>query len=210
MSTNPFIPRLRAILGASARFWPTTSAKLDDYYEVFAWAETIAVATLEKWSVKIQNAPGATFTFRRGPGRICSGVPYTYAELTRGTFNYELHTGVRIAGVSAVAHEFDVVCLEASAANVARHRRTDPTCASVTLHIECKYHRNDLSLGTARALIGLGRDCMKIRPMLISKGKGPDSIRQLVKAHRCTYVHHVHPAGTGVTLLHNCIRAFLP
>ena len=201
--------RLATILGASARFWPGRSPKLDDYYEAYLWAETISVARMEGWVVNFVGA-GPTndqFTFRMGPGLITS-PGYSYAEISKGSQAGELHIGVRVRGDSGTLHEFDVLGLDT--AFRARSVAGQPSHTDVKLHIEAKFHKADLSLGVGRAIVGLGVDCPNIEPFLVAKNEASPKVRPLIKHHKGHFVLRVFPGDSGIApYFQNCIKAAL-
>lgn len=203
---------LKGLLGATAKFYPGGKAQLDDYYEAYLWAETVAVAKAKSWTVDYVNAGPSNdvFTFRRGPGLLTSKANYTYAMLSDDAGRKgELHIGIRVRGDSGVLHEFDVVAFNGQATAAARVASEEPKHDATRLHIEAKFHRNDLSLGTARSIVGLRLDCPTVHAFLVSRGSGSPTLRQLIKHHNGTYVHNAIPNGTGVTYLHNCLGAAL-
>lgn len=205
--------QLKALLGASAKFYPGAKPQVNDYYEAYLWAEAVDVARSEHWHVDFVNAGAAKdeFTFRMGPGRLNSKKSYTYATLShpsRGCRG-ELHLGIKIRGESGVLHEFDVVALSGSAATHARATKQDPGHAGTRLHIEAKFHKNDLSLGVGRGIVGLHADCPTIHPFLVSRAAGSPTLRDLIKHYGGTYVHNAFPTGTGVVYLHGCLKAAL-
>ena len=204
--------QLRALLGASAQFYPGKMAALNDYYEAYLWAETVDVARANSWTVNYVNAgpAGNEFTFRRGPGLLTSKTKYTYATLSDGgNRKGELHVGVRVIGKSGVLHEFDVVALKEPDVTLARHGGYQPRQQATRLHIEAKFHTADLSLGVARSIVGLQADCPAVHGFLVSRGKGSSTLRQLIKHYGGTYVHNAVPSGTGVPYLRNCLGAAL-
>jgi hypothetical protein len=204
--------QLRALMGASTKFYPYRKPQLDDYYEAYLWAETIHAAQAELWRVDFVNAGAAKdeFTFRMGPGLLTSKATYTYATLWDQGFRYgELHIGIRVRGESGVLHEFDVVALNRREAALARTAGQEPTHGATRLHIEAKFHRNDLSLGVGRGIVGLRMDCPTVHAFLVSRAKGSDTLRRLIKHHGGTYVHNVFPTNTGVGYLRSCLAAAL-
>lgn len=201
--------RLKTVLGGSAKFWPNKKPKLDDYYEAYLWAETLFVADEQNWQINFVNAGPSNdqFTFRMGPGLITSGG-YTYAEISDGNRGGELHIGVRVHGNSGTLHEFDVLGLDK---NYRAHSRSgQPMQGDVKLHIEAKFHKSDLSLGVARAIVGLGADCPYINPFLVAKNSASSTVRPLIKHFGGHFVEQVFPNGSGVEpYFRNCVRAAL-
>lgn len=200
---------LNAVLGASAQYWPNKTPKLDDYYEAYLWAETIAVARSEGWSVAFANVgpAGNQFDFRMGPGLLTAGR-YSYAIISMGGITGELHIGVRVIGDSATLHEFDVLGLDQAYRN--RSATGEPQHSEVRLHIEAKFHKSDISLGIGRGLVGLGADCPNIEPFLVAKNAGSPTVRTLIKHHGGHFVENVFPGKSGVDpYFRTCIRAAL-
>lgn len=207
-SKTDLLNELHTLMGTSTQFWKGTAGKADDFYEVYLWAMALEVAQNEGWTVTYKNAGPSNndFVFRRGPGYFTSTKTYSYAELKKGDREGELHIGIRVRGESGVLHEFDVVALDVAELNRLRVTKGQPDQIGVRLHIEAKLHKNDLSLGLGRELIGLGLDCPAIHPMLISKADGSPNIRPLVKHHHGTYVSHVYPKDTGLPYIRRCLK----
>lgn len=203
---------LRALLGASAKFWPGKTPKLDDYYEAYLWAETVDAARRKGWIVRFVNTGTSNdeFRFRMGPGIFNSPIAYTYANFSVGVEHRgELHIGIRIQGDSGVLHEFDVVGIDHHQARIARLTDSHPHHGTTRLHIEAKFHKSDLTLGVGRAIVGLKSDCPSIHPFLVSRAEGSDTIRTLIKHYGGTYVHNGFPTDTGIGFLRNCLGAAL-
>lgn len=205
---------LKALLGASAKFWPqpADNPRTDDYYEAYLWAETVEAARLKGWTVEYHHAgpAGDRFKFRMGPGVFNSPAKFTFARFKWRTTNKgELHIGVRIQGRSGVLHEFDVVGIDQTAAMVARLKKLHPNHSATRFHVEAKFHKADLTLGVGRAIVGLKADCPSIRPMLVSRAQGADTIRALISAYGGVYVHNAFPTDTGIGILRNCLAAAL-
>lgn len=181
----------------------------NDIYEGYLWSEIIRVAAAQSppWSIHFANAgaSGQAFLFRTAPGVIYSQVPYSYAILARSGKILEVHLGIKVLGISGVAHEFDILVVQKSEADLARAEHRHPSFIAVAMHLEGKFYSNDLSLGIARGLVGLGTDC-SVRAHLASRGSGPASIRTLLKHYRSTYVHNVLPSSTGPAYLQTCIE----
>lgn len=205
--------QLQALLGASAKFYPGRTPQTNDYYEAYLWAETVAIARSEHWTVTFVNAGAKNdeFKFRMGPGRLNSSVKYTYANLSDSTGRREgeLHLGVRVRGLSGILHEFDVVALTRLGASIARKSKKDPSHDITRLHIEAKFHKNDLSLGVGRSLVGLKVECPSVHPFLVSRAAGSQKLRDLIKHYHGSYVHAAFPTGSGVAYLHTCLKTAL-
>lgn len=199
---------LRSILGPASKFWPGSNAKLDDYYEVYLWAETVKVAIAEGWATTLVNAGPRDdeFIFRKGPGLINSGN-YSYVKIEKGKKAGELHVGVRIKGASSILHEFDILGIDQG------YRQSgatgQPTYSDVKLHIEAKFHASDLTLGIARSIVGLGTDCPGVEPFLVSKNTASRSVRPLIKHYGGHFVDRVFPGETGGAYFQTCVKAAL-
>lgn len=202
---------LKDVVGAAASVNYADPAKLDDIYEGYLWSEVVRVAKAAGWTVAFENAgPGSdAFVFRKGPGRFNSPVAYSFAKLQRWGKTLEVHIGVRVRGSSNVLHEFDVLVLRGEAADFARKLKTDPGHVGAAMHLEAKFFSGQVTLGEARALLGLSVDCGGLRAHLVSRGGGSPSVRQLLKPHGSTYVHDVMPGEEGPKFLETCIKAAL-
>ncbi|WP_380782770.1 hypothetical protein [Sphingomonas sp. R86520] len=203
---------LKAMLGASAKFWPSPkdNPKLDDYYEAYLWAETVQAARGAGWTVLFLNAGAASneFKFRMGPGIFKSATPFTFARFKAGVIDKgELHIGIRVKGNSGVLHEFDVLGIDQHHATLSRQQGTHPHHSGTRLHVEAKFHKADLSLGVGRAIVGLKCDCPSIHPFLVSRAEGAKTIRTLIKHYGGTYVHNAFPTDTGIGYLRSCLQA---
>jgi hypothetical protein len=198
---------IQAALGAAVHLWTGKRAALDDFYEAFVWAQIVRLARARSWHVQFINAGPANdeFEFRRGPGRMRSSKAYSYAEIHAPTNVIEVHVGVKVRGKSRVLHEFDVVAVEKTSADLCRINGWDPFYSEVRLHAECKYHKGDMNLGIARAILGLKMDCPTIHPMLLSRRDGPPTIRRLLQPYHATYVFNVFPSDTGMRFLDYCL-----
>jgi len=204
--------KLKSLLGASAKFYPGRIAQVNDYYEAYLWAEMVDVARNNSWTVSYSHAGPADdqFKFRMGPGLLTSATEFTHANLTNvNGLAGELHLGLRVEGESGVLHEFDLVALREHEAIFDRIAGRQPSQFVVRLHVEAKFHTNDLSLGVARGIVGLQADCPSIHGFLVSRGKGSPMLRKLLKYHGATYVHNAVPNGTGAPYLRNCFEAAL-
>lgn len=203
---------LENVLPVSATTTYHAGGAVNDAYEGYLWSEVIRIAKAESppWRITYQNAgpTNSDFVFRRSPGSIYSNRNYTYAELARGAKKLELHLGIKILGQSGVAHEFDVVLLTKGAADVARTLRRDPERNGVRLHIEAKFYNSELSLGIARSLVGLAKEC-DVKAHLVSPGSAPDSVRALLRHYKSVYLHDVAPGRPGPSYLESCVQAAL-
>ena len=131
----------------------------EDLYEVYIFTEIIAIVQ-KHCGVRptLENLTGSTFVVRRSPGQIWTGAFSWAAFSYRGT-EYEIHLGVRFAGISGTLHEADVSILRKAAAVRARISTQPPAvrapaARSVYLIVECKYYKDGIPLGFGRSLLG--------------------------------------------------------
>jgi hypothetical protein len=88
---------------------------------------------------------------RGGPGEIYS-PDFSFAVISFGGAPiFELHQGVKVMGVSGVAHECDVSAIHAGRAGWRRSQHTRPGAVDLFFALEAKaYNTTLVDLGTAR------------------------------------------------------------
>lgn len=157
-------------LGEYAELWPVDGATSDNYYEAYLWALVWSEAKQIFRSSRLVNSGtnNNDIKFRKSPGSY-SKTSYTYAEIIDNINKRtaELHVGIKIQGRSSTWHEFDIVLLQARKNSTLEE--DGPESGNVFLHVEAKFHKHNLDVGTARSLVGLQRDCPHIRPILASR-----------------------------------------
>ncbi|KAB2757374.1 hypothetical protein F9K98_23535 [Brucella anthropi] len=141
-------------LGEYAELWPANGATSDNYYEAYLWALAWAEAKDHFRSSRLVNSGtnNNDIKFRKSPGSY-SKKSYTYAEIIDRSNNRtaELHVGIKIRGRSSTWHEFDIVLLQARENSTLEE--DGPESGNVFLHIEAKFHKHNLDVGTARSLV---------------------------------------------------------
>ena len=160
--------------------------------------------------------PTAHAVFRLGPGRLPSGN-FTHVRLSKpGKVHLEAHIGVKIRGVSSIAHEFDLLLLTADIADACRRTNLDPSYTDVVAHVEAKFYGGNLSLPVGRAVVGLATECGMAAPshsngrsILVTNQNGP-TVETLVQHHGVTFRFLIKPSNrTGIYHLEKRFRAIL-
>src|SRR5687767_600110 len=120
LDVNDLLGAVDGDLGEAVTASTQNSYALDDLFEAFLFglvlraARTIDVNAVS-WSNLVGNGQDEV-RLRAGPGEIYS-PHFSFATLAfHGAPVFELHHGVRVRGVSGVAHECDVALLHAGRA----------------------------------------------------------------------------------------------
>lgn len=182
-------------LTAAASMNYNSKSASNDVYEGYVLSVFLAAATAEGWNYDWhdRHGPQPNLLFRLGPGNIYS-PNFTHAVLTKaGQPTLEAHIGVKVAGRSRVAHEFDLLVLPQAAANDARARTADPDFRQVAVHAEAKFYASNLSLHLGRGAVGLSEDCgLSGRSVLVANQRS-DSVYRLMRAYNLRFRYNVVP-----------------
>lgn len=140
----------------------------DDLYEAYLFMRVLSAArrkgaVLELLGEKSGN-PAQDIIFRRSPGNLHhasgTGRDYTFALLTprTGRAPRALFVGINALGFSGVTHECDLLLLPRSVAKSAQSQPHYSLSGRADLYVEAKFNSKEITLATARALIGVHAD----------------------------------------------------
>jgi hypothetical protein len=193
MSLDRIIASLERVLSVFAAA-PLLASAADDIYEAFLFSVVIEAANKEGAITSWRYSDGrlaSQLIFRRSPGFIHAGGPFTHALLEfPNKAPLEVHVGVRIAGVSGLAHECDVAVLTSSEGDRSRQGGVLPRSRGLIVAIEAKYYASSLPLHLGRGFLGLGKD-LRSAPLALATNITSDSVLSLV-------LHHKAQADDGV------------
>lgn len=197
--TDDLLSDVQAALGTAVSPALTSESAVSDLFEAYILTLLIRAARAEGATVTYFDAAGApaqSFVFRTSPGYIWSTTQqYTYALLQfQGKEALEAHVGVRVAGKSGVLHEFDVCAIRQSEAELARQNRVQPRSSKVVIGVECKFYTTSLTLGLARAFIGLGSDVSTRNTVFVTNTES-ESVERLLTARGQQWAHRAVPAS---------------
>lgn len=202
MTVSDILSTVEDGLGQTAAHGYSSGAAIDDAYEALVWWRMVRAAESLGWTRTLLSPSGPVtndFVFRAGPGNIYSPENFTYAQLDHADWpSLEVHLGIKIAGRSTVAHEFDVVALTKTGADAARSQNKNPLFTDVAAHAECKFYAGKVGLGLARGLWGLSADCrLRRRGGLVTNGAEADSPKSLLGKHGTYYRTGIVPTSTS-------------
>lgn len=197
--TDELLNEVQAALGAALPPALSSASAVSDLFEAYILTLVIRAALAEGATVSYVNvggAPAQAFVFRTSPGYIWSTTqPYTFAVLQFPAKEaLEAHVGVRVAGKSGVLHEFDVCVIRQSEAETARQNRVHPRSSKVVIGMECKFYTTSLTLGLARAFIGLGSDVSTKNVIFVTNAES-QSVERLLTARGQQWANKAVPAS---------------
>jgi hypothetical protein len=197
--TDELLAEITAALGAALPPTLSSASAVSDIFEAYILTLVIRAAQAESATVSYLDVNGAaaqSFIFRTSPGYIWSASQaYTYALLQfPGKEPLEAHVGVRVAGKSGVLHEFDVCVIRQSEADTARQNQVHPRSSKVVIGVECKFYTTSLTLGLARAFIGLGSDVSTKNVMFVTNAES-ESVQRLLTARGEQWANRAVPAS---------------
>lgn len=213
------LPTIQAALSTAATLGYNAASAAHDVYEGYVLALFLQAASAEGWAAELRDGsdnPTTDAIFRLGPGRLPSGN-FTHVRLTKpGKIALEAHIGVKVRGVSSIAHEFDLLLLPAPVAATCRRANRDPSSGDVIAHAEAKYYGGNLSLPIGRAVAGLAVDCGMTTPfhlsgksVLVTNQNGP-TVETLVQYYGVTFRFLIKPSnGFGIYHIVKRFRAML-
>lgn len=190
------------------------SAKSDpwDVYEGYVFTLAVHAAADAGASVEfrtVKGSPAQDLIFRTSPGNIWSTRhDYTHALVSfSGAPELEIHIGVKVEGLSRVAHECDVLILWAVEAEDCRRNHRLPRTKFCVAAAECKFYASSPPLGAARGFEGLCVDLGKVgkKAVLVTNGQNPSSVRYLRRRGR-VWEQNVLPGTAQVTALKEKFR----
>lgn len=141
-----------------------SDTQTSDLYERYIFEIILSAARDESALVSYLDAFGnsspQSLQFRESPGQIyVADKPYTHAILEFPDKPLlEVHVGIRVRGVSKVAHECDVCVLYQDEADNCRIKKQEPDCSRLIIAVECKHYDSELNLNLARSFIGLASE----------------------------------------------------
>lgn len=210
MAVSSLLADVETALGLSVDLGYASKAKNHDLYEAYVLTLLLLAAAAAGWELELRDGWGHTVTaplFRLGPGRITSRN-YTFARMTKaGRAPLEAHLGVKVSGQAPVGissptksgrllHEFDLIVLPETIANVCRATGDDPDHTAVTIHAEMKFYTGKLSLPLGRASIGMALECgLSGKSALITNQLGY-TVQDLVQHHGVAFRFNVLPANS--------------
>lgn len=197
--SDQLLAEISNVLGPSLNPSLTTSSATSDLFEGYIFSLVVQAAVDEGAQVSYRDPndnPTTNFIFRTSPGYLWSSTqPYTFAFLQWNSgAELEAHLGVRVSGKSKVLHEFDVCVLERTEAQMARQGQVHPRQSRVVIGVECKFYTTSLSLGLARAFIGLGTD-VKAKSTWFVSNTSSASIQKLLTHKNRKWGSTVHPGS---------------
>lgn len=210
--TDELLNEVQTALGAAVSPALSSASAVSDLFEAYILTLVIRAAQVEGAIVRYVDANGApaqAFVFRTSPGYIWSTTqPYTYAVIQfPGREALEAHVGVRVAGKSGVLHEFDVCVIRQSEGDTARQNRVHPRSSKVLIGVECKFYTTPLTLGLARAFIGLGSDVSTKNVIFVTNAES-ESVQRLLTARGQQWANKAVPASfVDVERLRNEIQS---
>ncbi|MEC4813960.1 MAG: hypothetical protein SAK29_11905 [Scytonema sp. PMC 1069.18] len=191
---------IRSRLAGSIQPAFTDESKISDIYEEYVFNIILSAAKNEGASISYLDAFGnipPSFLFRRSPGQIyANDEPYTHAILGfPGIPLLEVHVGVRVQGISQVAHECDVCVLYQHEADDCRNTKRGPDCSKVIIAVECKHYESELNLNLARSFIGLASELQVEGDCYFVSNTSSVSVAKLLTIRRLKWEHNVTPGS---------------
>lgn len=141
----------------------------EDLYEAYLFMRVLSAARQRGVFIYLlgerSRQQAREIIFRRSPGTLhrasSSASDYTFALLhCPGSDLRALFVGIQARGFSGVTHECDLLLLPFSEAVRAQRDPDYPLYRRADLYVEAKFHSKEITLPTARALIGVHIDLM--------------------------------------------------
>lgn len=219
MASASMLSTITAALSTAATLGYNVASAAHDVYEGYVLALLLQAASAESWAAELRDGsdnPTTDAIFRLGPGRLPSGN-FTHVRLTKpGKVALEAHIGVKVRGVSTIAHEFDLLLMPASVAATCRRTNRDPSSGDIVAHAEVKYYGGNLSLPIGRAVAGLAVDCGMTTPFHLSgksilvTNQNGSTVETLVQYYGVTFRFLIKPSnGLGLYHMVKRFRAML-
>lgn len=223
MATSSLLPAVQAAFSGAASLGYNNKGAAHDIYEGYILTLLLIAADNEGWKPFLrdgQNNPTNHVVFRLGPGRLPSGN-FTHVLLTKPSRgDLEAHIGVKVIGkapyvktikrMSAnVVHEFDLLVLPASAANLSRSSGIDPPHSSVLIHSEAKFYGGNLPLPLGRAVVGLAAECDLAGKSVLVTNQNGATVEDLIAHYGVEFRFLVTPSGRGESHLISLFERFL-
>ena len=197
MERNDIISALEVVLGAF-RARPLLANADDDLYEAYLFSLVIEAARREDAKIKYCDGDEKVvqqLVFRRAPGVLHGAALFTHALLEfPNSEPLEVHVGVRVSGVSQLAHECDVAVLRHDECRRSRANNILPRSRALIVAIEGKYYADSLPLALGRGFLGLGRDFKGV-PTSLATNISSEDVVTLVLHHNAQADDGVMPAA---------------
>ena len=216
MATSSLLPAVQAALGAAVTLGYASTAADHDVYEAYVLTLFLEAAVAEDWNMELRDGscrPTSRAVFRLGPGRLPTG-DFTHVRLWKsGKQDLEAHLGVKVVGSSPVVasrrgrtahllHEFDLLVLPSSIADVCRAANMDPPRTAVVAQAEAKHYGGNLTLPIGRASVGMAVECGIAGKSVLVTNRLGKSVQDLVEHHGVTFRFLIKPSNrVGETLL---------
>lgn len=219
MASSSLLASVQSAFSTAVALGYNSGTAAHDVYEGYVLAKLVEAARSDGWTCELRDSTGALTTravFRLGPGRLPSGN-FSHVRLSKpGKPDLEAHIGVKVRGKSPVAHEFDLLVLRRSAADLCRRTGSDPVRSDVVIHAEAKYYGGNLSLPIGRAVVGLAVDCDMatihpfVSPSVLVTNQNGFTVEQLIAHYGVTFRFLITPANPrGEYFLEDLFRELL-
>lgn len=199
---DDLLAAIQSSLGPALNPNLTAASKTWDLYEAYVLSIVLDAARDLGAVIAFYNMQGPTneFVFRTSPGYIFSTAqPYTFARIELSNVPaVEAHVGVKVAGVSGVLNECDVLVLDAAEAETCRRNSVHPRSYKVVFSAECKFYTDGLPLSVARSFLGLGVDIGAKHNHFVANITS-ESIEKMLAHHRHgMWEHELTPQAASV------------
>lgn len=176
-----------------------------DLYEASLFALAVHAAR-QAGGVVLLTADGATaaseLRFRRSPGNLWSGsFSFGLASFPGSAKQLEIHLGVFVTGASGVAHECDVVLLDAAEAQRSRAGAVHPRRRGVIAAVEAKHYVASPGLGVGRSFLGLAQEIGAGKCNLGFPAKTSATLATLIARKPSECFDELLPTGAAATRL---------
>lgn len=209
MSASSLLAAVQSALGSAVTLGYANTVDAHDVYEAYVLTLLLEAARDRHWHLELRDTTGALTSkanFRRGPGRLPSGI-FTHVRMTRpGNQDLEVHLGVKVSGKSVrkvskptvcghLLHEFDLLVLPSAIAGRCRRTNADPAYNDVVLHAETKFYTGNLTLPLGRAAVGMAIECDLANKSVLVTNRMGFSVQDLVEHHDVSFRFCIHPSN---------------
>lgn len=159
--------------------------------------------------------PTTVVTFRRGPGNLWApGFTHASVRFPGIAKELEIHLGIKVAGVSGVAHECDVAVIDSTECDRSRAGGVHPRRSAVIAALEAKHYHVSPGLDIGRGFLGLGTEIGGTRCSLVFPGQASANLQTLIARKTPECFPEVEPGSSaGDRLCHHIeqrVRNWLP
>lgn len=124
--------------------------------------------------------PAHEIRLRRSPGNLWT-PGFTFALLSfPGGKRLEAHLGVMVVGRSGVAHECDLVVLDAAECERSRAGAVHPRNGAIVAAVEAKHYVASPGIGVGRGFLGLGTELGGAKCSLAFPARASSSLDMLI------------------------------